>query len=151
MFLKTRLQESSKTFVFLKEKRFRRRTRRITFRFRRDPKLFPRRFQFGSEPFVFLQKMFFCMTSMLWHRSSAKRFWISSRIGKIRNPLKKQNKFLVHVCFYIFLLNLLSSKARKIKVLNSILWANCKRYKKLNNTLKFSLFYTFQSLTKSKL
>ena len=57
MFLKTRLQESSKTFVFLKEKRFRRRTRRIKFRFRRDPKLFPRRSQFGSEPFVFLQKM----------------------------------------------------------------------------------------------
>ena len=39
------------------------------------------------------KKWFFCMTSMLWHRSSAKRFWISSRIGKIKNPLKNNMFF----------------------------------------------------------
>ena len=33
------------------------------------------------------------MTSMLWQRSPAKRFWISSRTGKIKNPLKNQYIF----------------------------------------------------------
>ena len=39
------------------------------------------------------KKRLFCMTSMLWQRSPAKRFWISSRTGKIKNPLKNQSIF----------------------------------------------------------
>ena len=93
MFLKTRLQESSKTFVFFKEKRFRRRTRRIKFRFRRDPKLFPRRSQFGSEPFVFLQKMIILHDKYAVASIFRKAFLDIIADRKMKNQLEKQYVF----------------------------------------------------------
>ena len=93
MFLKTRLQESSKTFVFLKEKRFRRRTNRINFRFRRDPKLFPRRFQFGSEPFVFLQKVIFLHDKYAVASIFRKAFLDIIADRKNKKPIEKQYVF----------------------------------------------------------